>query len=229
MLKLVHTCNDRQNTMTIRDERKQQTRQTLLDAALKLMSDGRSFVSISLREVTREAGVVPTAFYRHFRDMDELGLALVDEVCLNLRRLLRDERLKAGAGHIAIQSSVMMFLLYVRQEARYFDFLARERLSGSVKIREAIQREINHLATDLTVDFRLFPEMQNLPSDDLNMIANLVVNTAINWCGEILSLPAEQVRLQYELSMRAVKQLRLIFVGAMHWRSDKGEIAKTAS
>ena len=48
--------------MTIRDDRKQQTRQTLLDAALKLMGDGRSFVSISLREVTREVGVVPTAF-----------------------------------------------------------------------------------------------------------------------------------------------------------------------
>jgi AcrR family transcriptional regulator len=214
--------------MTIRDERKQQTRQTLLDATLKLMGDGRSFVSISLREVTREAGVVPTAFYRHFKDMDELGLALVDEVTMSLRRLLREERLKAqGAGHIAIHSSVMMFLLYVRQESRYFDFLARERLSGSVKIREAIQREINHLANDLVADFRLFPEMQNLPTEDLSMIANLVVNTAINWCGEILSLPAEQVRLQYELSLRAVNQLRLIFVGAMHWRSsDKGQIAK---
>jgi hypothetical protein len=43
----------------------------------------------------------------------------------------------------------------------------------------------------------------------------------MNWCGEILCLPAEQVRLQYELSMRAVKQLRLIFVGAKHWRSEK--------
>jgi AcrR family transcriptional regulator len=216
--------------MTIRDERKQQTRQTLLDAALKLMSDGRSFVSISLREVTREAGVVPTAFYRHFRDMDELGLALVDEVCLSLRRLLRDERLKAhGAGHIAIQSSVMMFLLYVRQESRYFDFLARERWSGSSKIREAIQREMNHFSNDLSTDFRLFPEMQNLPTDDLQMIADLVINTAMNWCGEILSLPAEQVRVQYELSMRAVKQLRLIFVGARHWRSDKGEILKAAA
>ena len=68
--------------------------------------------------------------------------------------------------------------------------------------------------------------MQNLPSDDQHD-ANLVVNTAINWCGEILSLPAEQVRLQYELSMRAVKQLRLIFVGATHWRSDQeGQEAK---
>jgi len=208
--------------MSIRDEKKQQTRNTLLEAALSLMSDGRSFVSISLREVTREAGVVPTAFYRHFRDMDELGLALVDEVCLNLRRLLREERVKAqGAGHIAIKSSVMMFLLYVKQEARYFDFLARERWSGSTKIREAIQREIRHFATDLNSDLRLFPEMQNLPSEDLQMISDLVINTAMNWCGEILSLPSEQVRLQYELSMQAVKQLRLIFVGAKHWRADK--------
>lgn len=208
--------------MSIRDEKKQQTRNTLLEAALSLMSDGRSFVSISLREVTREAGVVPTAFYRHFRDMDELGLALVDEVCLNLRRLLREERVKAqGAGHIAIKSSVMMFLLYVKQEARYFDFLARERWSGSTKIREAIQREIRHFATDLNSDLRLFPEMQNLPSADLQMISDLVINTAMNWCGEILSLPSEQVRLQYELSMQAVKQLRLIFVGAKHWRADK--------
>ena len=208
--------------MSIRDEKKQQTRNTLLEAALSLMSDGRSFVSISLREVTREAGVVPTAFYRHFRDMDELGLALVDEVCLNLRRLLREERVKAqGAGHIAIKSSVMMFLLYVKQEARYFDFLARERWSGSTKIREAIQREIRHFATDLNSDLRLFPEMQNLPSADLQMISDLLINTAMNWCGEILSLPSEQVRLQYELSMQAVKQLRLIFVGAKHWRADK--------
>lgn len=208
--------------MSIRDEKKQQTRNTLLEAALSLMSDGRSFVSISLREVTREAGVVPTAFYRHFRDMDELGLALVDEVCLNLRRLLREERVKAqGAGHIAIKSSVMMFLLYVKQEARYFDFLARERWSGSTKIREAIQREIRHFSSDLSSDLRLFPEMQNLPSEDLQMISDLVINTAINWCGEILSLPSEQVRLQYELSMQAVKQLRLIFVGAKHWRADK--------
>jgi TetR/AcrR family transcriptional regulator, fatty acid biosynthesis regulator len=208
--------------MSIRDEKKQQTRNTLLEAALSLMSDGRSFVSISLREVTREAGVVPTAFYRHFKDMDELGLALVDEVCLNLRRLLREERVKAqGAGHIAIKSSVMMFLLYVKQEAGYFDFLARERWSGSTKIREAIQREIRHFATDLNSDLRLFPEMQNLPSEDLQMISDLVINTAMNWCGEILSLPSEQVRLQYELSMQAVKQLRLIFVGAKHWRSDK--------
>ncbi len=216
--------------MTARDERKQQTRQGLLDATLKLMQEGRGFVSISLREVTREAGVVPTAFYRHFRDMDELGLALVDEVCLNLRRMLREERLKAkGAGHIALQSSVMMFLLYVRQESRSFEFLVRERMGGSTKVREAIQREVRHFVNDLASDFRLFPDMQNLPSDDLEMIADLVINTAVNWCGEILALSSDQVRLQYELSMRAVKQLRLIFVGASHWKTEMGAVKEGAA
>lgn len=37
--------------MSIRDERKQQSRQALLDAALKLSTSGRSFSTISLREI----------------------------------------------------------------------------------------------------------------------------------------------------------------------------------
>src|SRR5580698_2758468 len=62
-----------------RSPRKQRTYDALLKAALRLMKEGRSFTGLSLREVTREAGVVPTAFYRHFGGMDELGLALVEE------------------------------------------------------------------------------------------------------------------------------------------------------
>lgn len=211
------------DAMSSRDERKQQTRQTLLQAALTLSLQGRSFASVSLREVTREAGVVPTAFYRHFSSMDELGVALVDEVCLHLRRLLRDERVKAqGAGHIALQRSVMLFLLYVQQESGRFEFLVRERLGGSPPVRQAIQQEIHHFVSDLANDFRLFPDMQNLPSSDLMMIAHLVINTAITLCGEILMVPADQTQLKYELGLQAVKQMRLIFVGAMHWQPEKG-------
>ncbi len=49
----------------------------------------RSFASLSLREVAREAGIAPTSFYRHFRDVDELGLTMVDESGLMLRQLMR--------------------------------------------------------------------------------------------------------------------------------------------
>ena len=57
-----------------RTERKDLTRNTLLQAALALMGEGRSFTSLGIREIAREAGIVPNAFYRHFRNTDELGL-----------------------------------------------------------------------------------------------------------------------------------------------------------
>ena len=75
-----------------RVELKERTRLRLTEAALALIGQGRGFSSLSLREITREAGVVPAAFYRHFRDLDELGLALVEMGGVTLRHLLREAR-----------------------------------------------------------------------------------------------------------------------------------------
>ena len=94
--------------MSIRDERKQQSRQALLDAALKLSTSGRSFSSISLREVAREVGLVPTAFYRHFQDMDELGQELVDQVALYLKNVLH--QLGQGLAHHEAQAKTSIEL-----------------------------------------------------------------------------------------------------------------------
>ena len=55
-----------------------ETRRSLIVAAFDQLSAERSFSNLSLREVAREAGIAPTSFYRHFRDMEELGLTLVD-------------------------------------------------------------------------------------------------------------------------------------------------------
>ena len=43
-----------------------------LDAALDL-TGGTSLVAISLRQVAKEVGIVPTAFYRHFDSIEDLG------------------------------------------------------------------------------------------------------------------------------------------------------------
>mgnify|MGYP000527068318 CR=1 FL=1 len=43
-----------------------------MEAALTLVGNGRHFASLGIREVTRQAEVVPTSFYRHFRSMDEV-------------------------------------------------------------------------------------------------------------------------------------------------------------
>src|SRR5438309_5861555 len=74
-----------------RAERKERTRQKLLDVTLRLIAE-RSLASISLREVARDAGIVPTAFYRHYASMDALGVDLVDECMRPLRQMMREAR-----------------------------------------------------------------------------------------------------------------------------------------
>ncbi|MGH8530979.1 MAG: HTH-type transcriptional repressor FabR [Nevskiales bacterium] len=215
--------------MTLREERKQQTRQSLLQAALKLAGGGRSLASLGLREITREAGVVPTAFYRHFGDMDELMLALVDEVTLTLRRLLREARVTAlGSPHFVIQSSVQIFLDFVRANPRAFEILAQERGGANARVREAINREVRFFVGELAEDLRLFPPMGGFPAEDREMIADLVINTALTQAGEILQLPQRekgaQNRREQELTVRIIKQIRLIFLGAAHWQADRGAV-----
>ena len=56
-----------------------------MNGALELVAEGQHFSSLSLREVAKRAGVVPNAFYRHFKSLDELGLdALSLAVCPSL-------------------------------------------------------------------------------------------------------------------------------------------------
>src|SRR3954468_17571491 len=74
-----------------RGERKERTRRAILDAALHLCEDS-SLVALSLRQVAKEVGIVPTAFYRHFDSIESLGLALVDESFVSLRAMLREIR-----------------------------------------------------------------------------------------------------------------------------------------
>jgi AcrR family transcriptional regulator len=59
-----------------RKEEKDRTREELLRAALRL-GDAHGFASLGLREVAREALIAPTSFYRHFEDMQALGLAII--------------------------------------------------------------------------------------------------------------------------------------------------------
>ena len=109
-------------TTGTRIEQKERTRQRICEAALSLIGQGRSFTSLSLREITREAGIVPAAFYRHFSDMDQLGLALVEMGGVTLRRLLREARRDGIPPTDMLRGSVLIYKRFV--EERSLDSLA---------------------------------------------------------------------------------------------------------
>jgi AcrR family transcriptional regulator len=211
------------NTRTpeTRQQRKQRTRQELLRAALRLLED-QSFSGLSLREVTREAGVVPTAFYRHFENMDELGLALIDESFRTLREMIREARADPSTFEHVIPSSVEILVRHVHQHRLHFTFIARERFSGVAPLRHAIRTEIRLFASDLATDLVRFPYMDEWSSEDLHVMAGLIVNAMVSIVEAILDAPANSPAAEQEIRRIAEKQLRMVVLAAPTWRSVPG-------
>ena len=64
------------------------TREDLIAAALALVGPNRSVSTLGLREVAREARIAPNSFYRHFRDIDELAVTLIERAGSSLRTVI---------------------------------------------------------------------------------------------------------------------------------------------
>lgn len=66
-----------------RREKRRDSRRRLLDAAHTLL-EARPWADVSLDEITTMAELSRTAFYRHFEDRQELLMAMLDDVGLEL-------------------------------------------------------------------------------------------------------------------------------------------------
>lgn len=213
--------------MPIRDERKRQSRQAIIDAALRLSTSGRSFNSISLREISREIGLVPTAFYRHFKDMDALGLELIDQISLNLKSTLH----QIGQSYVyqpeaKIDKSLELFFQTIHQHTEEWIFIITERWGASQAIRKAIAREIEYLVEDLAIDLQRLTSVKHIQKlDDLKSLAHLLVNLAFNWVMAWIELSRQYeepvlAQQQQLLKMQALTQMRLLFHGISNWENN---------
>lgn len=199
-------------------ERKDLTRNSLLQAALHLMGEGRSFTSLGIREIAREAGMVPNAFYRHFRNTDELGLALVEEVGITLRRLLREARQSELAMDDMVRRSVGVYHQYVLSNRLLFLFISSERSGGSRILRMAIRNDVIHFTNEMAQDFRRLGVYKELSTSSLQMVCGLIVTTMLAAAPEILDLPPDQPLLEAEMTENFVQQLQIVLLGAAQWK-----------
>lgn len=205
------------DTLT-RTERKDLTRNSLTQAALQLMGEGRSFTSLGIREIAREAGMVPNAFYRHFRNTDDLGLALVEEVGVTLRRLLREARQSDAAELDMVRRSVKVYHDYVLQNRLLFLFISSERSGGSRILRMAIRNDVTHFSNEMAQDLRRLGVYKDMPTATLQLVCNLLVNTMLAAATEILDLPSDHPLLEGEMIDNYVQQLQMVLVGATFWK-----------
>ncbi|MEW2874777.1 TetR family transcriptional regulator, partial [Pseudomonas aeruginosa] len=84
-----------------------------------------------LREVAREAGIAPNSFYRHFKDIDELAIELIDRSGVVLRQILHEARIKAVRQSSIIRSSVEVFIEQLDADEGNLSLLLREGYTGS--------------------------------------------------------------------------------------------------
>lgn len=201
-----------------RAERKEQTRRKLLDVTLKLVTE-RSLAGISLREVAREAGIVPTAFYRHYASVDELGVELVDESMRPLRQMIRDARKGRVTSGDIIAETVAILAKQVRDHPEQFYFLTRERYGGIASVRRAVATELRLFTSDLTIDLARLTTGFDWSTDDLEMAADLMVAAMLGTVMNLLEADARHPEDTASILDHAERQLRLIVLGMSHWRS----------
>ncbi len=197
--------------MLDRGEQKQRTRRELIEAALRLSAE-KGFASLSLREVAKAAGITPAAFYRHFHDIDELGLALIDEVGLGLRQLLRQARRSIAPDRSPVTSSVEAFIQYITEHSNLFRVLQGERQGASTAFRRALFSELGRFIEDVTEDLEKESLRKKQPLIDSGLAAEAIVAVAFTVGAEALDLPRHK---RPELSARIVKEIKMILRGAL--------------
>src|SRR5665811_234098 len=192
-----------------RQQQKERTRESILAAALELSLD-QGFAQISLRQVSRHAGLVPTAFYRHFESMEELGLALVERSFIMLRRMIRDAQRDPQVFVNIIDSSADILVRVVKENKAHFAFIARERFGGQGVVRQAIRHELDLFVSELAVVLARLPNIENWTSEDVHMVSD---------AEQVIEMPDDRPDLEEQIKDGARRQMRLIVIGFKDWHS----------
>ncbi|SHL44670.1 TetR family transcriptional regulator [Actinacidiphila paucisporea] len=205
------------HTPGIRQAQKEQTRQALLDAGLRLL-DRQSLSSLGLREVTRAVGVTPAAFYRHFPDMAALGVALVSEALGSLHAVIRNAMTAGGQdSDELIDRTVAITAGYVDEHRAHVRFIARERYGGVRPVRQAIAAELGRFTDEVAAGLASQPVSAGWNAADLRVLAGLYVDHMVLTAAAIMEAPQDDRAAREEITRAARLQMQIISVGRRHW------------
>lgn len=209
-----------------------QGKRLLMDAALRLAAESRSLSNLGLRELAREAGLNPNTFYRHFKTVDDLGLAMIGEMAAQIRQPLRDLRRQAaqraadavreaaanalplgidlGRGRRVCCETVELFFAFVAENPQAFIIGMRELHGASPVLREALRRVMDDFADDMADDIS---ELQLLPSLDkpaIRQVSSLISRQLFQQSLDYI----EQPELRAAICAQAQAQILMMFAGA---------------
>lgn len=188
------------------------SREDLLAAALALIGPHRSVSTLSLREVAREARIAPNSFYRQFRDMDELTVALIDLAGRSLRTIIGEARQRAASSdRSVIRLSVETFMEQLRADDRLLHVLLREGTAGSDAFKHAVDRELNYFEDELRVDLIRLAAADGARLHEPALASKAITRLVFAMGATAVDLPPEK---DPELIDQLTQMLRMIITGA---------------
>jgi len=181
-------------------------------AALKLIGPHRSLSTLSLREVAREAGIAPNSFYRQFRDMDELSIALIDLAGRSLRTIIGQARHRATRSAASVvRVSVETFVEQLRADDKLLHVLLREGAVGSDDFKHAVERELHYFEDELQQDLVRLAALDGVRLHAPALAAKAITRLVFAMGATAMDLPRER---DAELVDQMSTMVRMIVVGA---------------
>ncbi len=187
------------------------SREELIDAARSLLGPNRGVSTLSLREVARAAGIAPNSFYRHFHDMDELAIALIDLAGTSLRQIFSEARQRATSGRSVVRTSLEVFMEQLNAEERFLDILLREGKVGSEEFNTAVERQLLFFEQELKADLLRLEVLNGKQLHDAALAARAITRLVFAMGSVAVNLPVDE---QNKLLEQTVVMVHMILVGA---------------
>lgn len=189
------------------------TKEELFQAALNLISPQKSISALSLREVAREAGIAPNSFYRHFKDIDELAIELIDRAGGVLRQILHQARLQATKNGSIIRSSVEVFIEQLDADEGNLSLLLREGYTGSIQYKLAVDQQLTFFQQELQEDLIRLERLNRHKLIHPELVAKAITQLVFNMGAKVLDLPHQERK---EVAEQTMIMIRMLLEGARH-------------
>lgn len=200
------------------------SRDDIILATLKLLGPNRSVSTLSLREVARAAGMAPNSFYRHFRDLDELVVALIDLAGESLRQLIGEARQRANAEHSVVQACTDAFMARLHADDPLLHILLREGTVGSAAFKQAVERQLRFFEEELRLDLMRLAAVKKTGLYEPALTAKAITRLVFAMGATALDLPPEQYA---EFTRQVVVMVRMLISGtqalALAQAQDQGQ------
>lgn len=208
-------------TTSSRTDRKEATRHRILMAALQLVEEGRSPSELGLREVARAAGMAAPSIYNHFSDMDELGLALVDDCLLRIRALARAARKQLESEDIeqALRLVLKRFLAAFNEYETVLRLLIQQWFNPNPEYRKTIRREMSIMRQDLAENMGVAAQHKGFKQSEYAVESDAIFSLLITYILNVMDMD----KAKREERLKLVEQQVLMIVMGSQMLANKSD------